>query len=63
VASIALEYGANEAIAALFHDAVEDAGGLDRLEDIKHRFGDLVASIVDECTDGRRVIELSPDHA
>jgi len=53
VASIALEYGANEdeAIAALLHDAVEDAGGSDRLEDIKRRFGEVVANIVDECTD------------
>jgi GTP pyrophosphokinase len=53
VASIALEYGANEdeAIAALLHDAVEDAGGSDRLEDIRARFGDDVANIVDECTD------------
>jgi GTP pyrophosphokinase len=53
VASIALEYGANEdeAIAALLHDAVEDAGGSDRLEDIRVRFGDDVANIVDECTD------------
>lgn len=53
VASIALEYGANEveAIAALLHDAVEDAGGLDRLEDIKIRFGENVAEIVAECTD------------
>ena len=53
VASIALEYGANEdeAIAALLHDAVEDAGGSDRLEDIRIRFGDDVANIVDECAD------------
>ena len=53
VASIALEYGANEdeAIAALLHDAVEDAGGADRLEDIRVRFGDNIANIVDECTD------------
>jgi len=53
VASIALEYGANEdeAIAALLHDAVEDAGGRARLEDIRRRFGDTVAAIVDECTD------------
>ncbi|HUE83156.1 MAG TPA: HD domain-containing protein, partial [Pyrinomonadaceae bacterium] len=53
VASIALEYGANEdeAIAALLHDAVEDAGGLDRLEDIRNRFGDNVAEIVNACTD------------
>lgn len=53
VASIALEYGANEdeAIAALLHDAVEDAGGLARLVDIKGRFGENVAGIVAASTD------------
>jgi GTP pyrophosphokinase len=53
VASIALEYGANEdeAIGALLHDAGEDAGGRGRIEDIRQRFGDTVADIVDGCTD------------
>jgi GTP pyrophosphokinase len=53
VASIALEYGANEdeAIGALLHDAAEDAGGRGRLEDIRQRFGDAVAEIVEGCTD------------
>ena len=53
VASIALEYGANEdeAIGALLHDAAEDAGGRGRLEDIRLRFGDAVAAIVEGCTD------------
>src|SRR2546422_5576183 len=53
VASIALEYGADEdeAIAALLHDAVEDAGGHERLEDIRSRFGQNVAEIVAGCTD------------
>ncbi|MDA1014006.1 MAG: HD domain-containing protein [Planctomycetota bacterium] len=53
VAGLSLEYGANEdqAIAALLHDAVEDAGGKPRLEDIRLRFGDAVAEIVDGCTD------------
>jgi len=53
VASIALEYGANEteAIGALLHDAGEDAGGLGRIEDIRLRFGDAVADIVAGCTD------------
>jgi hypothetical protein len=41
----------DEAIAALLHDAVEDQGGLERLKDIRARFGDVVADIVDECTD------------
>lgn len=53
VAALALENGANEdeAIAALLHDAVEDAGGSSRLEDIRSRFGTTVAEIVLGCTD------------
>jgi len=53
VSSIALEHGANEdeAIAALLHDAVEDAGGKPTLEMIRGRFGQAVAEIVDGCTD------------
>ena len=53
VASIALEHGASEdeAIAALLHDAVEDAGGKPTLEAIRFRFGTAVAEIVDGCTD------------
>ena len=41
----------DEAIAALLHDAVEDQGGLRRLKDIRDRYGDVVADMVDECTD------------
>ncbi len=53
VASIALTHGGNEdeAIAALLHDAVEDQGGAATLEEIRKRFGDEVAAIVDGCTD------------
>jgi GTP pyrophosphokinase len=53
VASIALEYGANEdeAIAALLHDAIEDQGGAPTREEIRRRFGDTVTEIVDGCTD------------
>ena len=53
VASIALEYGANEdeAIAALLHDAIEDQGGAATREEIRRRFGDNVTAIVDGCTD------------
>ncbi len=53
VASIALEYGADEdeAIAALLHDAVEDKGGAETREEIRMRFGDRVVAIVDGCTD------------
>ncbi len=53
VAGLVLEYGGDEdeAIAALLHDAVEDAGGQQRLADIRQRFGDRVAEIVLGCTD------------
>lgn len=53
VASIALEYGANEdeAIAALLHDAIEDQGGEATRSEIRRRFGDTVTEIVDGCTD------------
>jgi (p)ppGpp synthase/HD superfamily hydrolase len=52
VASIVLEHGGDEdeVIAALLHDAVEDAGGRKRYNDIRVRFGERVASIVSECT-------------
>ena len=39
------------AIAALLHDAVEDQGGLPRLREIRRKFGERVARIVDGCTD------------
>ncbi len=53
VASIVLDDGGgeDEAIAALLHDAAEDQGGRERLDDIRTRFGDLVARIVEDCTD------------
>jgi len=53
VTAIALEYGANEteAIGALLHDTVEDCGGEERLRDIRERFGEGIAEIVDGCTD------------
>ena len=53
VAGLALENGANEdvAIAALLHDAAEDAGGQGRLSDIRIRFGTAVADLVADCTD------------
>lgn len=40
-----------EVVAALLHDAPEDMGGRERLEDIRRRFGDEVAEIVAGCTD------------
>jgi GTP pyrophosphokinase len=53
VASIVLDDGGteDEAIAALLHDAAEDQGGRERLGDIRARFGDGVAKIVEDCTD------------
>jgi GTP pyrophosphokinase len=57
VASLVLQYDGDEeqAIAALLHDAVEDAGGRPVLEDIRRRFGDRVAAIVEGCTDSFEV--------
>lgn len=53
VASIVIDDGGteDEAIAALLHDAPEDCGGRERLDDIRARFGDPVAKIVEDCTD------------
>jgi (p)ppGpp synthase/HD superfamily hydrolase len=54
VASLDLENGAeseDEVIGALLHDAAEDQGGRPRLDDIREQFGDVVAHIVDACTD------------
>ncbi len=53
VTALVLEDGGNEdeAIAALLHDAVEDQGGLTTLAEIKQRFGEHVAMIVDALTD------------
>lgn len=53
VAAIVLEHGGDEdeAIAALLHDAVEDQGGKAMSDEIRRRFGDRVADIVDGCTD------------
>lgn len=53
VASIVLDDGGteDEAIGALLHDAAEDQGGRERLQDIRERFGDQVARIVEDCTD------------
>ncbi len=57
VASIALEYGANEeeAIAALLHDAIEDQGGDATRQEIRRRFGNAVTDIVDGCTDSETI--------
>ena len=53
VSATVLEYGGDEdqAIAGLLHDVVEDQGGEPRLNDIRNRFGDRVADIVQDCSD------------
>ncbi len=53
VVAIVGENGGSEdqVIAALLHDAVEDQGGLPRLEEIRLRFGGRVADLVAGCTD------------
>lgn len=57
VAAIALEHGASEdeAIAALLHDAIEDQGGAPVRDEIRRRFGQRVADIVDGCTDSETI--------
>ena len=53
VSAIVIENGGDEdqAIAALLHDAAEDQGGQKTLDEIRRRFGDVVAEIVHDCTD------------
>ncbi len=53
VTSLVLENGGgeDEAIAALLHDAIEDAGGPARRDDIRARFGDEIVRIVEACSD------------
>ncbi len=53
VSALVIEDGGSEdeAIAALLHDAVEDQGGMKRLADIRRRYGDDVAYIVEKCSD------------
>lgn len=53
VSGLVLEAGGDEdlAIAGLLHDVAEDQGGELRLEDVRARFGDRVADIVEACSD------------
>jgi GTP pyrophosphokinase len=53
VTAIVLEHGSteDEAIAALLHDAIEDQGGDETRKEIRERFGENVAAIVDGCSD------------
>jgi (p)ppGpp synthase/HD superfamily hydrolase len=53
VSALVIEHGGTEtqAIAALLHDAAEDQGGQNTLDEIRQLFGEDVASIVADCTD------------
>lgn len=53
VSALVVEHGGTEdqAIGALLHDAAEDQGGTKTLEEVRKRFGDVVAEIVSDCTD------------
>jgi (p)ppGpp synthase/HD superfamily hydrolase len=53
VTALVLEHGGTElqATAALLHDVVEDQGGARRLEDVRARFGDDIAELVDALSD------------
>jgi (p)ppGpp synthase/HD superfamily hydrolase len=53
VASIVLDHGGDEdeAVAALLHDVPEDCGGRPKLDQIRERFGERVAAIVEGCSD------------
>lgn len=62
VAGLVLEDGGDEtqAIAALLHDAVEDAGGRPVLDRIRATFGDEVAGIVAACSDNLDTDDHAP---
>ncbi|GAB4579917.1 MAG: HD domain-containing protein [Anaerolineales bacterium] len=53
VCALVMEHGGDEdqAIAALLHDAAEDQGGHTTLNDIRTRFGERVARIVEDLSD------------
>lgn len=53
VCSLVIQDGGDEeeAIAALLHDAAEDAGGEAMLKKIRSKYGDKVADIVRDCSD------------
>ncbi|MFN8178673.1 MAG: HD domain-containing protein [bacterium] len=57
VAALVAEHGGDEdqVVAALLHDAIEDAGGTVAREEIRRRFGEDVAALVDGCTDADTV--------
>jgi (p)ppGpp synthase/HD superfamily hydrolase len=52
-AALVLQFGGDEdqAIAALLHDAAEDAGGRTTVDELRRMFGGPVADMVEGCTD------------
>ena len=61
VSSLVLEYGGSEdqAIAGLLHDVLEDCGAAHESA-IRAQFGDTVAMIVRDCTDGMAESKAAP---
>lgn len=53
VAALVLEHGGDDVqvAAAFLHDAVEDHGGRTRLDEVRERFGDEVADLVEALSD------------
>lgn len=64
VSSLVLEYGGSEdqAIAGLLHDVIEDCGKAHEAQ-IRAQFGDTVADIVKDCTDGSAESKNTPASA
>ena len=61
VSSLVLEYGGTEdqAIAGLLHDVLEDCGAAHEAT-LRAQFGDSVAKIVQDCTDGTAESKTAP---
>lgn len=53
VSALVLSFSGDEdaAIAGLLHDGPEDQGGIETLNEIRAKFGDTVADIVERCSD------------
>lgn len=53
VSALVMSFGGDEdaAIAGLLHDGPEDQGGLKTLNEIRAKYGDVVADIVERCSD------------
>lgn len=53
VSALVISFGGDEdaAIAGLLHDGPEDQGGIETLNEIREKFGEVVADIVQRCSD------------